>query len=144
MPLGNAIVEKHLVPIRREVAEMAEGLFDVIGIPFEQTSELQRQLLAAFAFGMTFAIGQLNRLTAPEVHALAIFYLMDVFRYADHQAVAFAENIIAAASDRKHHPTINAIIHRGIDGHRQWHQREELYANLDEMFRVAGAWIGHD
>jgi Immunity protein 48 len=137
-------VENHLVPIRREIAEMAERLFDVIGIPFEQTSELQRQLLAAFAFGMTFAIGQLNRLSPPEVHALAIWYLTDVFRYANHQAVAFAENLIAAASDRNQHPTMNAIIHRGIDGHRQWQQREELHANLDEMFSVAGAWIGRD
>lgn len=132
---------RDLIPIRREIAEMAERLFEVMDIPFEQTSELQRQLLATFAFGLICAVGQLNRLSPPEVHALVISCLMDVFRYADHQAVAFAEDLITAASDSEYHRTKNAIMHRGIDGHRQWQKgkTEELYANLDEIFRAVCA-----
>jgi hypothetical protein len=138
---GALFMQKHLVPVRREIADMADQLFDVVGIPFEQTSELQRQLLAVFAFGMIFAIGQLGRLTAPEVHALVLCCLMDVFRYADHQAAAFAEELIAAASHQNHHSTKNAIIHRGIDGHRQWQQgqTDNLRANIAEIFRAVGA-----
>jgi hypothetical protein len=134
-------MDKRLVPIRREISDMAGGLFGVVGIPLDQTSELQRQLLAAYAFGMTFAVGQVKRLTPPEVHALAICCLMDVFQYADHQAGAFAEDLIAAASNRSFHPTMNEVINRGIDGHGQWQrgQTKELQENIEDIFRIVGA-----
>jgi hypothetical protein len=54
-----------LVRLRRDVAEMASGLFDALGIPFERTTELQRQVLAAFAFGMTYAAGRTQSRTTP-------------------------------------------------------------------------------
>ena len=134
-------VEKHLLPIRREIGDMADELFDVIEIPFEQTSELQRQILATFAFGMIFAVGQLNRLSPPEVHALVILCLMDVFKYADHQATAFAQDLIDATSNPDPNDTHKAIIHRGIDGHYQWQERQldTLRENIDSIFRVLGA-----
>lgn len=134
-------MDQRLVPIRRDVAAMAGELFDVIDIPFEQTTELQRQLLAAFAFGMTFAVGQSEQLTPPEVHALAMGCLMDVFEYADHQAAAFAEQLIEASGDRNSHPTIHDVIHRGIDGHAQWSggKSSELRMNIKGIFRAVGA-----
>jgi hypothetical protein len=134
-------VETDLVPVRRHVATVANDLFGVIGIPFEQTTELQRQLLAVFAFGMAFAVGQFQKLTPPEVHALAIACLMDVFQYTDHQAVAFAEQLIAASTDRNVHPTIHDVVHRGIDGHYQWEkgQMDELRANIEGIFQAVGA-----
>src|SRR5262245_52233901 len=99
---------------RAEIAVMASDLFDAIGIPFEKTTELQRQVLSAFAFGMVFAVGQIERLSPPEVHALATAMLMDVYKYSDHQAVAFGNELIDAAGGRGNR-TMNAIIHRGID-----------------------------
>ncbi len=39
---------------------MTGGLFGIIAVPFEENSELQRQVLAAFAFGMIFAAGKLK------------------------------------------------------------------------------------
>jgi hypothetical protein len=134
-------MEQRLLPIRREIGDMADELFQVVEIPFEETSELQRQILATFAFGMIFAVGQIKKLTPPEVHALAMTCLMDVFKYADHQAVAFAEDLIAAASSRDVNDTHNAIIHRGIDGHYQWQERkvDELRENIEGIFRALGA-----
>lgn len=37
---------------------MAEQVIGVVGIPFKQTTELQRQILASFVFGMIFAQGK--------------------------------------------------------------------------------------
>lgn len=71
---------------------------------------MERQLLAVFVFGRTFSLGQEKNLSPPEVHALAITCLMDVFKYADHQAIAFAEQLIAASSDRNVHPTIRQFV----------------------------------
>ncbi|MGA8089200.1 MAG: Imm48 family immunity protein [Terracidiphilus sp.] len=83
---------------------MANDLFVVIGVPFEQTLELQRQVLATFAFGMIFAEGRLRGLRPPEVHALVIACLTDVFRYSDQQAVSFSTNLISAASSHSRTP----------------------------------------
>ena len=129
-----------LKALRRQSAEMADELFSVVGIPFEETTELQRQLLGAFGFGMLFAVGQLNKLTPPEVHALSVCLLMDVFKYSDHQATAFAEGLIESSRGRGN-PTINAVIHRGIDGHWQWKEglTSDLKRNLEDIFRVVGA-----
>ena len=128
---------KDLKRTRGEIAKMATGLFSVVSMPFEKTSEVQRQVLAAFAFGMSFAVGQIEELSTPEVHALALTMLMDVFRYSDHQAAAFAQDLIDSASNRGN-PTTNAIIHRGIDGHAQWQQGQllQLRANLDAVFKA--------
>ena len=120
---------------------MASELFGVVGIPFEQTSELQRQIMASFAFGMIFAVGQIKRLSPPDVHALAICCLVDVFKYADHQARTFSSDLIAHASSRDPNDTHKAIIHRGIDGHRQWQQKQtdQLKVNIEGIFKALGA-----
>jgi hypothetical protein len=131
---------KDLKPLRGEIAEMAGELFGIVGVPFEQTTELQRQLLSAFGFGMLFAVGQIRKLGPSDVHALAITMLMDVFKYSAAQAGDFARLLIessGAAGD----PTINTIIHRGIDGHRQWQakQAHELRGSILEIFKATGA-----
>jgi hypothetical protein len=126
--------------LRAALNSMGSDLFIAIDIPFEETSELQRQLLGAFAFGMSFAIGQIEKLTPPEVHALAIALLMDAFRYSDHQATAFAHDLIESASGRGN-STTRAVIHRGIDGHRQWNSGDHagLRDNIESIFSALGA-----
>src|SRR5215470_8880385 len=62
--------------LHSSLIKMCADLVASVGVPFESTTELQRQVLASFAFGMTFAIGQIERLTPPEVHALSIKMLM--------------------------------------------------------------------
>jgi hypothetical protein len=134
-------MNQDLVSVRREIAGMANELFAIVGVPFAQTSELQRQILATFTFGMIFAVGQIKRLGPPEVQALAISCLMDVFQYEDHQAAAFASDLIAHVSGGGPDDTHKAIVHRGIDGHRQWaeKQADQLRANIDGLFKALGA-----
>ena len=68
--------------LRSSIANMCADLVAAAGVPFGSTTELQRQVLASFAFGMTFAAGQTEHLTPPEVHALSITMLMDAFNIA--------------------------------------------------------------
>jgi hypothetical protein len=99
---------------------MARSLFDVIALPFEKTTELERQVVATFAFGMLFAAGQIRRFSPPEVHALSICCLTDVFLYTSQQAVDFASHLTDVSANEAAQPVRNAIIHRGIDGHHDW------------------------
>jgi len=119
---------------------MATGLFGVVGIPFENTSELQRQVLAAFAFGMVYSVGRIEDLSPAEVHALELALLMDVYKYSDHQAAAFAQELIDSASNRGN-PTFRAIIHLGIDGQAEWEegQLSQLRLNLERVLKAVEA-----
>ena len=105
--------------LQSSLIKMCADLFASVGVPFESTTELQRQVLASFAFGMTFAVGQIEHLTPPQVHALSIAMLVGAFKYSAEQAGAFSSDLIESASGRGNQ-TIQAIIHRGIDGHLQW------------------------
>ena len=119
---------------------MADELFDVMILPFAHSTELQRQVLATFAFGMVYHLAQLRTLTPAEVHALSIAMLMDVFRYSDHQAVSFTDQLISVSADATIHATMNAIIHRGIDGYELWVKDDQvaLQDNIAEIFSSLG------
>jgi hypothetical protein len=134
-------MDRHLVPVRQEIAQMAGELVAAVAIPFEQTSELQRQIFAGFAFGMIFAVGQLKRLSPPEVHALVICCLTDTFKYSAAQAGAFSADLIQQSSSKDPKNTHKAIIHRGIDGHRQWQTGDtaKLRENVIGVFKLLGA-----
>lgn len=108
---------KDLVPLRLEVAGMANRLFELVGVRPQQATEKQRQQLAAYAFGMTFALGKQHGLAPVEVHGLVMSYLRDVFHYADLQVVQFSELLIQATANPSPNPKLNAIGHRGIDGY---------------------------
>lgn len=65
---------------------------------------------------------------------------MDGFKYSDHQALSFAELLVASASGHGN-PVTQAVIHRGIDGHLQWQSKQltELRTNVESVFKTAGA-----
>jgi hypothetical protein len=131
--------EKRLVPHRTQIAGYGRDLFRICDVEFEKTTELQRQVCGAFLFGVTNAHGMMHKLSPPDVHALAISMLMDVLNYSPEQAGAFSSNLIDATAAGPD-DTMNAIIHRGIDGHLQLTsgQQDGLRVNLLEIFEILG------
>jgi len=122
---------------------MAEHLIAAVGIPFAQASELQRQILATFTFGMIFAEGQIRRLSPPDTHALTICCLMDTFGYSAEQAGALSTDLVIHSSSKDENDTHKAIMHRGIDGHRQWQagQTAQLKENVVGILNALGAGV---
>jgi len=131
--------ETPLVPHRAQIAGYGQDLFRICGVEFAKTSEMQRQVCGAFLFGFVNAHGMMNQLSPPQVHALAISMLIDVLNYSPEQAGAFSSNLIDATAAGPD-DTMNAIIHRGIDGHLQLTsgQHEGLRMNLLEIFEILG------
>jgi hypothetical protein len=107
-----------LVEHRTQIANFGKDLLQICGIEFVQTTELQRQICGAFLFGVVFTHGKSNGLTPPDIQALAITMLKDVLEYSVEQAGAFSSRLIQATKAGQK-DTMNSIIHRGIDGHRQ-------------------------
>ncbi|WP_434750015.1 Imm48 family immunity protein [Paenibacillus amylolyticus] len=107
-----------------ELEQMVNQIGELIGTPLEETTELQRQVLAAFGFGAVYSITHRDRLAEPQAHALSIRMLMKPFNYSEQQAVDFADDLIRVASNEETHPVMNTIIHRGINGHVQFAQED--------------------
>jgi hypothetical protein len=105
-----------LVPHRAELNQMATAVLAAAGIDFDTSSKLNQALTSTFVFGMIYAHGMTHKLTPPEVHALAISVFKDTLHYSDTAAVEGVQACIDA-SHPGHHDTMNAILHRGVDGH---------------------------
>jgi len=113
----------HLVPHRDECNKIACAALAASGIEFDRASSLDQALVGTFVFGMLQAHGMMNRLQQPELHAVALCVFEDTLHYtADAAAQGVQECINATAPS--YHPTMNAIVHRGIDGHRQYLDRD--------------------
>jgi hypothetical protein len=102
-----------------EVNSMGAALLQVSGIDFDASSPLEQALVGTFFFGMATAHGMLLQLTPPEVHGLVLTTFVEEFHYSP-EAAAQAAQACIDASRPGHHDTMNAILHRGIDGHRQY------------------------
>ena len=128
----------NLASFLADVALMADACFDAIEVPFEETTELERQVVATFVFGMQQAAGMIACASPAELYSATTAFLEASFRYSRAQAVAFADSLVEAASGTGN-PLSNAIVHRGIDGHLQWIRRDKvaLCQNLtDVLVRV--------
>jgi len=110
---------ERLVPRRNDLNRMASALLQVADVEFDQASQLEQALVGTFLFGMLNAYGMLNRLSPPDVQALAILVFQDSLHYSTTAAIEAVQHCIDATSPN-HHETMNAILHRGIDGHAQY------------------------
>ncbi|MBH2001487.1 MAG: hypothetical protein I8H98_04360 [Moraxellaceae bacterium] len=105
----------------------------LLNIDLSDTSELERQVLACFAFGVLYETGKEKGFEPAQIHALSIVNLQDSFNYSVEQATDFSGFLIDVASDEKLHKLMNAIIHCGINGYYQLNNRN--YIALAENMR---------
>ncbi|AWB46928.1 hypothetical protein DCC85_12220 [Paenibacillus sp. CAA11] len=117
-----------------ELIDFTDVIYEGLGITFEETNELERQVISAFCFGAVNAIVQRDHMAPHDAHALMLSLLIRKFAYSPEQAAAFTEDLIQATNPDVHQ-VMNAIIHRGIDGHRQYVEQnhEELRQNITEI-----------
>ena len=98
---------------------MCIRLLEASGIEFDAAPPLEQALIGTFYFGMLQTHGMLQQLSAPDIHALALIAYKEHLHYSDSAAAQAVQECINA-TDPGYHDTMNAILHRGIDGHRQY------------------------
>ena len=127
-----------MAALRRNVAAMANELVKISGLEDPDHPTVQWQGLATFIYGMVFAVGQTERLSPPEVQALVIGFLRDAFGYSPEESAEYSSYFIKISMNKEKYPSDNAMIHRGIDGHRQWQQgdMEGLRANIGGIIKA--------
>lgn len=129
----------NLIDEKREYnALMINDFFNIINVDLKKMTELERQLIAAFSFGMIYAEGFINKIKPETIEVLSIYMLQDSFDYQPEQSVSYTEILIKASIKRSFHSTINAVIHRGIDGHQQWKEdkKDLLKSNVIEILKL--------
>jgi hypothetical protein len=119
-----------LVGHRNELNAMAAELLSAARLDFDKASPLEQALVGTFLFGMIQTHGMAKKLTPPEVHALALLVFMDTLHYSDAAAVQGVQECINA-TDPNYHETMHAILHRGIDGHKQYQDGDKDALSLN-------------
>ena len=90
---------------------------------------MEKQVLSAYAFGGVNVLSQQRGFSPPQAHAMALALLDRFFRYGAQDSAAKAQALINATGDKR--SSLNAIIHRGIDGFMAWQQNRETFDAAD-------------
>lgn len=106
-------------------------VFEILEVMLDDLSEEERQIIAAYEFGMFNACAQVLKKHPSDVQGTMIGVLIKSFNYSEIQAVEFTQFLIEC-TDEEFHPTINAIIHRGIQGFYSYQDgdKNEIYNDL--------------
>ena len=106
-------------------------------VTFEQASELERQILAVYAFGMAEGVRQAEYLSlnAVQVESGITGMLNSVFRYSIGQAQDFVHLMITNLQSGEPENTYCAIIHRGLDGYYLW-KDEKKKAVINDVVQI--------
>ena len=99
-------------------------VFDTLDIATTiRYNEIIRQVAAAFLFGFINAFAINWEISPPQVHGIMLSLLVNKFQYSNQQAVDFSLTLIEATK-KVNAPTINAIIHHGIDSYYQYQSND--------------------
>ena len=121
-----------LVPDRTALNNMAVKVVAEAKLNFDSAAPLEQALVGTFLFGMIYAYCAQRKMTPPEVHALALIVFVDSLHYTEQAAAEGVQNCINA-SKPGYHDTMNTILHRGIDAHRQYEAGD--FTGLGENIR---------
>ena len=118
-----------------EAIEMVDKFLNLVTIDLDD--ELDRQLAAAYIFGMLNGQAQKESIAPEDVQALMIRIGIDKLRYSTEAAYQMTQFVIDA-TDKEFHPTVNAIIHRGLEGYFLYsdHQFDVLSEDFNEIVQV--------
>jgi hypothetical protein len=108
-------LERHLT----EVSVMCGKLLQVAGVDFDRAPQLEQALVGTFYFGMLQTHGMLHQLSPADIREIALAAYKEQLHYTDDAAAQAVQECINA-TEPTYHPGMNAILHRGIDGHRQY------------------------
>lgn len=121
--------------IVNDVMEMVDTFLSLVTIDLQD--ELDRELAAAYIFGMLNGTAQKESLTPEDVQDLMVHIGIDKLTYSEEVAYQMTQFVIDA-TDEEFHPTVNAIIHRGLEGYFLYSDQEfdALSEDFNEVVQV--------
>jgi len=98
--------------------QQSVDLFDIVlnGTKIDFDNEQDKQVLGAYLFGILNGLGREKNISPTDIQATMIQILSKKLNYTLESAVQFSQYLINS-TDKSFHPTIFAIIHRGLKGY---------------------------
>ncbi|MED1512440.1 Imm48 family immunity protein [Bacillus proteolyticus] len=96
--------------------QQSVDLFDIVlnGTKIDFDNEQDKQVLGAYLFGILNGLGREKNISPTDIQATMIQILSKKLNYTLESAVQFSQYLINS-TDKSFHPTIFAIIHRGLE-----------------------------
>ena len=94
---------------------------------FENITELERQILAVYFFGMSDGLRQdlATNSNVNEIANIIINIMIKDFKYSKEQAEQFFDKMINNLQSNNPNNTHYAIIHNGLDGYFKWQKNNK-------------------
>lgn len=105
------------------------------GMDISKMDEQGKQIMGAFCFGILNGYSLKNQISAVQIQSAVIAVLVQKFHYDPAVAAQFCDFLIKC-TERDYHPTMNAIIHRGIEGYYQLGDTEKLRESILEIIKM--------
>ncbi|MGW6148857.1 Imm48 family immunity protein [Bacillus mycoides] len=99
--------------------------------------EQEKQILGAYLFGMFNGLGHEKNIKPVDIQGAMIQILNEKLNYSLESAVQFSQFLINS-TDKNFHPTMFAIIHRGLEGYSMYKdgRNEELSRDFHDIIEV--------
>ncbi len=117
------LFKKSKVGFSSDIIKMADEIVESYcranSTGFEEISELERQVLAVYCFGVSEGVrqGKYENISNNDVERGIIDLFEQVFKYSRKQSQDFFELIVDSLQSDNGENTYSIIIHRGLDGY---------------------------
>lgn len=118
-----------------KIIKMVKKLQEILSI--HNNNPLEKQVLSAYLFGMINKFSQDYKWSQVETEAMLVRILLENLRYTEKESVELSEFLIQSTTP-EFHPTVNAIIHRGLEAAFLYESKdfEALKADFEEIISI--------
>ena len=117
------------------INEIVDIILRASGMDISEMDEQEKQIMGAYCFGNLNGYSLINQINAVQIQSAMIAVLVQRFNYEPAVAAQFCDFLIKC-TERDYHPTMNTIIHRGIEGYYQLSDTEKLRENILEIIKM--------
>lgn len=119
-----------------EVANnIASKILYASGIGVSNMNEQEKQIIGAFCFGALNGYSLENKISTIQIQSTMIALLVQKLHYDPASAAQLCDFLIRC-TDKNYHPTMYAIIHRGMEGYYQLGDTEKLEENISGIIEI--------
>jgi len=114
---------------------IADEIIRVSKTDASKMNEQEKQIMGAFCFGALNGYSLENRISTVQIQSAMIAILVQKLQYDPSVAAQFF-NFLVKCTEKDYHPTMNAIIHRGVEGYYQLEDTNKLRENISDIHKM--------
>lgn len=118
-----------------QVNLIADKVIGAMGNKLGDIEELDRQIIAAYLFGMINAYSMKSGATHEQVQAGVVAILNQRFGYGIESAVEFFFHLVKC-TNKEYHPNMNIIICRGLDSYEDIDNIQKIRDEINRMIEI--------